>query len=154
MSEYFFSASHAPATVLAGAESPPMASRAIFMRGGCLKSRRGSRRKESCLLARTRGVRFPPNPNLFFNRAGNDLTAFVHAGLLVDTMTMMTVSRLRINVETRRFPSVRGPACAQAHFRCFTFRSSHKYQSFVLILLSASQTSSPANVPEVSGGGW
>ena len=49
------------------------------------------------------------------------------AGLLVDTVAMMTVSRLRIDVETRRFPSVRGPACAQAHFRCFAFRNSHKY---------------------------
>ena len=77
------------------------------------------------------GIRFPPTlatrANLFFNRAGNDLTAFVHAGLLVDAVTVMTVTRLRIDVEARRFPSVRGPACAQAHFRCFAFRNSHKY---------------------------
>jgi hypothetical protein len=44
------------------------------------------------------GHPFPPMPNLFFNGAGNYLTAFVHAGLFVDTVAMMTVSRLRVHV--------------------------------------------------------
>ena len=64
---------------------------------------------------------------LFFRFYVNDLTAFVRAGLEIDSVRHFGLARILIGIELRRFQRVMGATLARARFGMSAFWNWHYY---------------------------